>query len=429
MTTTSQEPKAAPVPLALPPARLVRQFCAQENGWADHYGALHVAASYCGLVVPATYAIKGFWHHGCIGPWYEFSPGMLCSNAENGRTDPLYVARQEQADYLRGHGYARPRAIGLPIVYTPTSGVARIPGSLLVVPTHTLIGDRFPARELFERYADEVIAAAAGFSRVVVCISPNCQENGLWVKEFTERGCEIVYGARTNDANALLRMRMLFEQFETVTTNGWGSHVAYALALGARVSICGTEPERSEADYLRDTAWASNKAALERVLGRETKERERAFLQEFFVPVAGAVANRELGRWLIGADQKIPPQEMRALLAAMITPSPLVKDEPTPESVAARENRFASRVAARELLQQGRRGEAIQLLVRAVKADVASKIPLVIVESLVEIGDDLGSLEPAQAAFLADQAGRISAANGIDLPALRARLLPESAVA
>jgi len=187
-----------------------------------------------------------------------------------------------------------------------------------VVPTHTLAGDQFPDRSAFERYADQIKAVAGHFSRVVICIHPNCRRNGLWVREFSTRGFEIVFGAQTNDANALLRMRMLFGQFESMTTNGWGSHVAYALAFGARVSIHGALPQRTEADYLRDLCWAANPAGLKAMLSSETLAREREYLQAFHQSPEQGVADVAKGRWLIGAEHKLAPAEMKQVMVAMI---------------------------------------------------------------------------------------------------------------
>lgn len=309
----------------LPPVQIFTQACAHENAWSDHYGALHTAADYAGLQLPEQYFIRGIWQHGCFGPWQDQSPSVLCYNAPNSLQRPVRVARQDQADLLRTAGYQNVRVIGLPIVYTPDPKVERLPGSLLVVPTHTLIGDSFTDRSAFERYAEEIAQHASRFSRVTVCIHPSCRQNGLWVKEFTNLGYEVVYGASTNDRNALQRMRWLFERYETVTTNGWGSHVAYALAFGAKVSIYGTQPRRSESDYLRDLTWAADPAALKREISGENARRERETLAALYLPPAEAKLDVAFGRAMIGADHRLSPAEMAAELANLvdtpITPS------------------------------------------------------------------------------------------------------------
>lgn len=311
-----------PMNPTLPPTKLFRQFCRHEDGWTDHYGALQTAATYAELALPTRYIVHGLWQHGCFAPWEAATPGALVFNAPGAQARPVLVARQEEAEFLIAHGYGQARAVGMPILYTPASGLPRTPRSLLVMPTHTLIGDKYPDRAAFNRYADEVRELAKDFDHVTVCIHPSCRRNGLWFPEFTERGFTIVLGAQTNDANALHRMRALFEQFETVTTNGWGSHVAYALAFGAKVAIHGTKPIVTEENLLRDLAWSVDAQSLKLALAEKCQQQEREFLREFTVPPAAAVANTELGSWLVGRPQQLSPDDMGATLTALVDPSP-----------------------------------------------------------------------------------------------------------
>lgn len=306
----------------LPPAKAFRQFCCHENGWSDHYGALQVAAAYSGLVVPPRYVLRGIWQHGVFGPWQHFHPSILVYNAPGAAHRPVFVAREDEAELLRQHGFTQVRAIGMPILYVPDPTVPRQAGSLLVVPTHSLVGDKHQDRSAFERYADSIREVAGRFSRVVACIHPNCRRNGLWVKEFTERGIEIVYGAETRDAHALLRMRMLFAQFDTVTTNEWGSHVAYALAFGARVSIAGQPIAGDPALHARDEMWKNDPAAMQRAFSPEVAQARRKFLERLYVPPTDGISDPEFGRWFIGAGHQLPPSEMAAALKALITPEP-----------------------------------------------------------------------------------------------------------
>ncbi len=304
--------------LGLPPVVPFKMASQHVNGWSDNYGAVRVAAAYAGYPLAEPYFIRGIWHHGCFGPWEAYTPHMLACNAPGAQKLPVLTAREEEAALLRAHGYPQARAIGLPILYAPPSGRPRVPRSLLVMPCHTLIGHTFSDRTLFRAYAREVAQAAKRFDRVLVCVHPNCQENGLWINEFKAEGLEVIDGARTNDLNSLARMRALFEQFETVTTNGWGSHVAYALAFGAKVSIHGTYPAIDEDNLLKDETWAADRAALKQALSEETKRKEAEFLRDFLVPPAEAVENRALGEWLVGAGHRLEPAQMEELLRTIV---------------------------------------------------------------------------------------------------------------
>lgn len=388
----------------LPPTKPFRQQCSHQNGWSDHYGALHVAAAYSGLVMPPRYTIKGVWQHGVFGPWQHFSPDILVYNAPGASARPVFVARQDEKEVLQRRGYQDVRVIGLPIVYVPDPEVARIPGSLLVVPTHSLNGDQHPDRTLFQQYADSIKAVAGRFSRVVVCVHPNCRRNGLWVKEFTAAGIEITYGAETGDANALLRMRMLFAQFESVTTNEWGSHVAYALAFGARVSIAGQPIACNPQLQARDEMWKNDPAAMARAFSADVAQARREFLQRLYVAPHEGVADEAFGRWFIGADNQLPSEKMREALAALLDPAPISAMPPSP----------SVRLQAAELAAAGQPQEAARLLLRLVRAAVETKDPRFIHETLVEVVADLAPLDAARAAVLREQAdklaGRLAAA-------------------
>lgn len=295
-----------------------------ENGWTDQYGAIPIIAEYAHLKLPPKYFVKGFWQHGCEGPWVDVA-SILINNILY-KHIPIYVARKDQEKLLIAQGFSNSRAIGLPIVYTPSANLKRQTRSLLIMPTHTLRGSSFFDRSPFESYANEIQVASEGFDKVVVCVHPSCHENGLWTKEFSSRGFEVIFGALNYDRYALSRMRALFEQFEVVSTNGWGSHVAYALAYGAKVSIYGTQPKIRREDYLRDTSWSANPADLDCMLSEGMALREREYLQSFMRPPLEAVADVERGQWLIGADCKISPDEMKGvfykLLGGSVTDSP-----------------------------------------------------------------------------------------------------------
>lgn len=396
--------------IQLPPHALFQQFCRHENGWSDHYGAVQVAAAYAGIACPTHYRLNGIWQHGVFGPWNDVAPDSLCYNVAEARKRPVFVARPDQAELLKRQGYSAVRAIGMPIVYTPAPTVSRSPGSLLVVPTHTLVGDAFTDRAPFENYADEIVGIAHHFRQVVICVHPNCQKNGLWVDEFSRRGFKIVYGTLTNDAHALSRMRMMFAQFESVTTNGWGSHVAYALAFGAKVSICGKQPQRAAADYLRDQAWAANPSALQAMLAPETLAREREFLKAFYQSPEHGVADVATGRWLIGADQRLPAKEMAKVWDVLVTPTVSVEQQ-------IRGFRQEMRREASQLVAVGRRADAAQLLVQFALKAVETRNPRAIQETLAEVAVDLFPLDPAKSEYLAGEARNLAA-----------RLAPEHAV-
>lgn len=392
----------------LPSTQIFCQRSRHEDGWSDHYGALHEAADYAGLALPEQYMLRGIWQHGCLGPWEATSPGPLFFNSPQANSWPLFVSRPEEADYLRAHGYPRAQAIGTPIIYTSGESVARMPGTLLVMPTHTLAGDSFEDRTPFGQYADEIKSITGRFRRVVVCVHPNCRKNDLWIREFSERGIEIILGAQTNDRNALRRMRGLFEQFESVTTNGWGSHVAYALYFGAKVSLYGREVVPGVANSLRDVSWAADPATLMAQLSEAVNQRKREFLHRLYRTPDEGVKDINWGRWFLGAERKLTPANMKMVLAEIIPH--LLEFQ---EVQRTRDQRRVIRQEAARLVAAKRGSEATRLLLAFVQQAAATKQALFILETLHEISADLQPLDPVRAAQLHEQArlltGRIEA--------------------
>ena len=309
-----------PAPIYLPLPEFYRVRSRLSNGWSDQYGPIHVAAEYAGCALSDIYDMHFYWQHGCIPPWEAVDPvALICSKPPSPGTR-IFVARQEQADYLRSHGYERAQAIGLPILYTKPTQLARIPGSLLVMPTHSLAGDNFSDRRPFEQYADAIKASAYRFERVVVCVNPYCINNGLWINEFKARNIEMVSGANSADRHALKRMRALFEQFEYVTTNDWGSHIPYALAFGAKVSIFGPEissPEDAYKNTENDLTWAANPDVWKAISSSKVKAEKRQFLDRLYQEPHKGFYDPAWGEWFLGASHKLSPEEMCKILSEL----------------------------------------------------------------------------------------------------------------
>jgi len=299
--------------LRLPAVSYFKQRSDTRNGWSDHYGALDVALAYAELRHHDGY-FNAIWQHGCHPPWRTHSPGLLAYNSPALEELAIFVAKMEQVELLAGIGVKNVRAIGLPIVYTRSVGRSRRKGSLVVFPTHTLSGESYPDRTPFKRYAEEIGRHAKEFKSVVVCVHPSCIQNGLWVDEFKAIGVPVIEGANTSDRNALIRMRALFEQVETMTTNGWGSHVAYALAFGTKVSICGSKPERGREHYENDTTWQADLKAMEHAFSTDQAMAEQLYLQKLFVEPTEAIGDLSWGREMIGWEHRIAPEMMRTLL-------------------------------------------------------------------------------------------------------------------
>jgi hypothetical protein len=97
----------------------------------------------------------------------------------------------------------------------------------------------------------------------------------------------------------------------------------------------------------------------------------------------------------------------------------LLEEAPERAYLRAHFARQDVRAQARALLAAGRRPDAITLLLRAMRADMETKVPNIVLESLLEIADDLAPLDPAKAGYLLGEARKMAKASGVDLAAVR----------
>jgi hypothetical protein len=79
-------------------------------------------------------------------------------------------------------------------------------------------------------------------------------------------------------------------------------------------------------------------------------------------------------------------------------------EAPQATGVAALLERTSTLKQADLFIRQGRRAEAIKLMLHAVNIDLARKDPQILLDSLTEVAAKLAPLEPRQAAFLREQA-------------------------
>lgn len=276
---------------------------------SDFYGASAVAAEYCGFAAPCTRP-RGYWMH-AWGPkqFLKFDNPILYFGPVDlkGKDDYHWVARLDEENLLRRHGYTNAKAIGLPIVYVPDQPVVRRPGSLLVMPSHS--SDDTTSACPFDEYADEIARIRSSFSEVWICIHPSCWEHGYWVHEFKARGFPLVQGALYTDRNALQRLCRLFSTFEYVTTNTIGSHVAYAAYLGAKISIYGPFAEIKKSDYINVPEFLPMMEHWEWARAETTV---RQYYPELFCHPAEAEQRIDWGRYEVGSDQKATPSQLRS---------------------------------------------------------------------------------------------------------------------
>lgn len=284
------------------------------NSLASAYGADWLTAAYCGFRRPPT-PPPGIWQHGWLPATGNFDPAAVIGGYNDYRsvkeTELFWVARQDQEEYLVSHGYRKTKAIGLPIVYLPAKSIDRIPGTLLVMPVHSLEYTNHSWN--FDEYVDAISQIRDRFSNVVVCVHPSCWKRGYWVDAFRKQGIHVVQGARGDDRNGLLRLQVLLGSFEFMTTNGFGSHIAYAAYLGAKVSIYGPYAELGKNDYSNTELYQECPHILEPMLELTSETALRQNYPFFFCDPERASEKQAWGAKEVGLPSRATPTELRSL--------------------------------------------------------------------------------------------------------------------
>jgi FkbM family methyltransferase len=179
------------------------------------------------------------------------------------------------------------------------------------MPAHSL--DYTTHQWRFDEYAEQIDAIRADYSTVLVCIHPSCWKHGYWVDAFRKRGFMLVQGALEEDRNALLRISTLLGGFEYVTTNCFGSQIAYGAYLGAKVSVYGTYAEFKAEDFTNTLVFREVPETLGPSIDTGTETSMRKQLPEFFCQPRDAKQRIEWGRHEVGADNRVSPARLRSL--------------------------------------------------------------------------------------------------------------------
>lgn len=281
----------------LPPVRTMVRRCE-----ADYYGASHLLARLLGLGEPPPSSAT--WTHA----WQAdptTHPLQLLNEVREERRHLVATPAHERL--LRGLGHDA-LAVGLPYVYADDVQAERIPGSLLVMPAHSLRSGDYDWNE--EEYIEVVASLRDRFDPVVACLHSKCIERGRWVPALQAMGVPWILGADIVDANALTRMTTMLKSFEFVTTNRMASHLPYAAYSGCKVSIHGPYLAPVAENYVRHRFYKAHPEVLELNLARTSESAIRQRYGDFFLEPWRAVERRAWAAETLGAHCRKPVAEL-----------------------------------------------------------------------------------------------------------------------
>lgn len=229
----TQDPRLAPYLPAelvegLPPIMEVKPPIMDS----EYYGASTIIAHEIGI--PSSLPTTAIWSHGWV---FDNIRNFKQITGEFINPSRLYLVRNEaEREILQRQGL-RAEAVGLPFLYAlkKEPPPQRIPGSLLVMPTHGTT--QCPVNEKNAFLLANLAPIRMQFSTVCACVSGMCVVNRQWIDQLERNDIPWITGAWLFDLNALRRMARMLQSFEYVYTDSFGSHLLYASAAGCRV-VC-----------------------------------------------------------------------------------------------------------------------------------------------------------------------------------------------
>lgn len=256
------------------------------------------------------------WIHGV-----PYQPIQCVGFLDGLRRDTLIVVPNPQhASYLNSLGFYHVIKGGVPFVYVKELIKSKNPhlvNSILAIPSHS-----FTVKAPLIEYLDYLYEIRKNHEHIFVSLaSYSINDNFIdeCRSECLKRTLIPLRGSIAEDANSLIRIKYILSSFEHITTNCYGSHIAYSLEAGARVSITGKFFQIS--DLPKDSLIEKKHIRLfENLFGKENSsvqiERHynsydessaRSIFGKFFVADTNSgISDVELGRTLCGSDYILP---------------------------------------------------------------------------------------------------------------------------
>lgn len=285
---------------------------------------LYLSGGLVGLPQPASF----HWQHGWKPRQWPPDPDLIIGEggwARLWKDHVFLVARQDQVSALVALGFERAVAFGLPFAYALKvceKGQARKTGTLLVLPADHQTSEGSKAKPMVDQdYIASMLEVRSSFSKITVLLHSEDMNRGR-DKSWVSAGFEVVQGANPYDSLSLVKLAERFSETEYCTTNGFGSHIAYAAASGCKISVWGPGGN-SFGDIYRQTLYQNRPDLVELLWEGLSKLGLDMVAQGFYCHPLIAVEHREWGLEEIGYDNVLPPHQALALLEKTFKENPL----------------------------------------------------------------------------------------------------------
>jgi hypothetical protein len=273
---------------------------------ANLYGAFNVIENKYDVKLNKIASIS--WRHGWRIERGFYSDIASIIEVSEWHYDTHLVTSEEEVEIVNSSSkdLGRAVAVGLPYAYVlrNENRIKRRKGSLLIMPPHG-INEEYSFKS---PYLEKIKKQSEKFSYICVCINDVDFRKGEMNQLCEEYGLDYVRGAISNDKNSLYRMRNLFEYFEYVTTPVLGSHIVYAAATGAKVSVyleqddCYMIEDYNLHPWYWHSKWYTNQSIKLKLIKHEIYKKKWPWL---YVIPESAETNIDWGLAEIGYNQTV----------------------------------------------------------------------------------------------------------------------------
>jgi len=190
------------------------------------------------------------------------------------RTSGIVVPSKGVADYLRDLGFISVIVGGLPFSYVSdvSERLLGVQDSMLAIPSHS-----FTDKTRYTSYLDFLQAFKGNYEKIYVLVGRHYidgHDTLTFFEEINRRGLWPLKGAIAEDRHSLKRVRLILSSFPSITTNCLGSHIAYALLVGSKLSISGPYISPREVSNNMDLLYERQIKTFKYIFGQARAEQE-----------------------------------------------------------------------------------------------------------------------------------------------------------
>jgi hypothetical protein len=278
--------------------------------YSNLYGSSWIAAIFCGFKKP-PFIGEELWQHGWVFGNIKIPEQVFGSFIEK-KTTKCLVATQKIENYLKVAGYNNAKAIGLPYVYLPEISVERKEKTLLVMPIHSIPGSFLDTKNL-KKYMEYISEISVFFNKTTVCLNAHDYKHENIRNIVSQMGLDTICGV-DGGRNSLKEQYVRFKSYSHMTTNGAGSHIAYAAATGMKISISGPFSQYDEDSLSGIEFYKQFPSAIRSAVERSSKDYLESKWPWLFVSPENGIENIAWGESEIGSDCKQTPEKLQKLM-------------------------------------------------------------------------------------------------------------------